>query len=296
MFGLTIDAFLRNFLMHSWTYVIERAERTQDPQAIRFRQLVPELLWSIVPRTAADSRSELLGLLPNIVRTIRNGLMALEWDSARQQDVLDWLVQAHRSVLRGVPDATPAPTLQSMRQHFAHFIAGAEEELPLSAVESADVIQQQVFLDQAIRDADGATAHSSGLTGASDLRLAGQSSATALPESAAIDALTPGVDGSMMIDKDLEDDDPVGTAMLAHLRTGVAVTLKLGDVAGKAQLTWIDQKKSTLVLSIEGQPAPVLISMRMFRRMYNSGRLMFVETAPLFERAIASVQHSAASM
>ena len=333
LFGLSIDAFLRDFMMNSWTYVIERAERTQDATAIRFRQLVPELLWSIVPRTAADNRTELLSLLPTIVRTIRDGLLLIEWDSGRQQTVLDWLVQAHRSVLRGVPEAIPAPTLQSMKQHFARFIAGAAEEIPVLTAETADVVQQQIFLDQAIREADGAVrqqddAQTGTEPAQASVGIAGQAPAES-PRSETTIALPSGLmglsdlpevrpgsglaghatlviadaDASHSAQSDFGDnaanaatDDLVDADILARLGTGVALMLKLGDVAGRAQLTWIDQKKSTLVLSIEGQPAPMLISMRMFRRMYAGGRLQFIETAPLFERAIASVQKSAGSM
>ena len=75
-------------------------------------------------------------------------------------------------------------------------------------------------------------------------------------------------------------------------RALATITKNLDRQVAKGTLTE-DQKKSTLVLSIEGQQAPVLISMRMFKRLFAAGRLSFLETAPLFERAVDSVQRSA---
>ena len=291
LFGLSIDTFLRDFLMTTWTYVIERAERSNDEEALRFRRLVPDLLWTIVPRAATNNRTELLGLLPTIVRTIRDGLILIEWDLQRQQPILDWLVEAHRSVLRGVPGAVQPPTREALRQHFARFLSGSDETTTTLATGASNALHQEIFLEQAIRDADASGAvhaieENTSLPSGDSAGVSGEVDRT--DDSAA--AETTSAVTEMKETPEIPEPD---AATLELLRTGVSVTLKLGDVPGKAQLTWIDQKKSTLVLSIEGQQAPVLISMRMFKRLFAAGRLSFLETAPLFERAVDSVQRSA---
>ncbi len=292
LFGLSIDTFLRDFLMTTWTYVIERAERSNDEEALRFRRLVPDLLWTIVPRAATNNRTELLGLLPTIVKTIRDGLILIEWDLQRQQPILDWLVEAHRSVLRGVPGAVQPPTREALRQHFARFLSASSDETTTTlATGPSNALHQEIFLEQAIRDADASGAvhaieentslpngDSAGISEEVDRTVGSAAADTTLTVT------------EMTLPPEIAEPDP---ATLELLRTGVSVTLKLGGVPGKAQLTWIDQKKSTLVLSIEGQQAPVLISMRMFKRLFAAGRLSFLETAPLFERAVDSVQRSA---
>ena len=263
--GLSMDPKLREFLMASWVYVIERAERVTTPEASRFRQLVPELLWSIVPHADAADRRALLALLPSIVRTIREGLALIEWDAARQQPILDWLVDAHRSVLRATDQTSATPSLAMLQTHFAAFLDGAGGTNAALAAPAPGAAQEKQFLDEAIRD-----------TGNAVLTLG--------------DTSTEGDDAGTLV---LNDAEIFESVEIARLRAGVTVRLKLGELASQARLTWIDAKKSTLVLAIEGQATPTLISMRMFCRMYAAGRLQFVETVPLFERAIDSIQKSA---
>lgn len=274
--GLSIDPFLRAFLSTSWVHVIERSERDADLSALRFRSLIPDLLWSILPRADQESRLQLFALLPIIVRTIREGLDLIEWDATRQQPVLDWLVEAHRTALRGGADVPGGATLASLHEHFADFVKDANPADGDTAALQPKASDRWLFIDEAIRASDG--------------------SIELLDPIAAAEQAEDGVDGADGSTGMPETDTPLADSILDQLRAGVAVELNLGGVPGMARLSWIDEGNSTLVLRIEGHATLSVISARMFQRMLRSGRLKFVESAPVFERAVESVLRSAEVM
>ena len=279
---LSIDPYLRTFLSSTWVYVIERAERGRAERARRFRALVPDLLWSIVPRSDADGRAQLMALLPTIVRTIREGLHCIDLTAEQQQPVLDWLVNAHRLVLRGGEASATEPSMESLHQHFAAFVDTPDDADRISLTTLPNAARQQAFLDDAVREANG------------DVELLDRI-ADQLEDAGGVLGTCGGqaVEPSEFPETSEAEGSTLDDATLARLRSGVAVELNLGGTSGIARLSWMDREQSTLVLTIAGHDAPSVISARMFRRMLTSGRLRFMETAPLFERAIAAVLKSA---
>ena len=72
--GLTLDDFLHNFLSNTWVLVIERAENIDMVRSERFRSLVPDLIWSIVPKIDEFDRQEMSVVLPIMIGNLREGL------------------------------------------------------------------------------------------------------------------------------------------------------------------------------------------------------------------------------
>ena len=277
---LAIDPFLRTFLSTTWVYVIEHAERGKDASARRFRALIPDLLWSIVPRADADSRTQLFALLPIIVRTLREGLLLIDWDASKQQPIMDWLVEAHRLALRGGLASAAEPSLGSLHEHFASFLTNPEKESAIALQVTPSALHQQVFLDQAIREAEGS------------VQSLDQEAVQGLDVGMGV-SVSGGETGTGSLANVHETMVILDDAVLAQLHTGAAVELNLGGAPGTARLRWVDQGGSTLVLTIAGHSAPTLISARMFQRMLANGRLRFLETESLFERAVSAVLQSA---
>jgi len=85
---LTIDPYLQGFLEGTWTRAIEIADRSDPQRARRFRLLVPDLLWSIVPKVKEEDRTQLFALLPTILNTLKNGLALISWDSENSSNFL----------------------------------------------------------------------------------------------------------------------------------------------------------------------------------------------------------------
>lgn len=268
--GLQIDPFLVAFLTTTWVRVIERAERQHDAAARRFRQLVPDLLWSIVPKNSPAQRSKLVGMLPGLVGTLREGMLQENLSGIERLAVLNWLVDVHSRALRGTDASGADLALDIMQLHFKQFTGDPEDAASVSPAPAAPADSNphhDGFLAEALQETDTALELLDPLLE--------QDATAASPDRAPPD----------------DADD-----ILARLRSGVAIDITLGTIPGTGRLHWIDQDSTTLVLQMDGHPAPSMMSVRMFLRLLGLGRVAFSETAPLFERAVHALMLSAQQM
>lgn len=297
--GLTITPYLRRFLLDTWSHVIERVERNPSADSTRFRLLVPNLLWSILPKASRDDRSMLLQIIPIVVPILREGMTLVAWLPEHQQELLNWLVDAHTTVMRSALSEEPMLSLVDIQRHFHEFVYPDAAPLPAQTVmDKVDV--NRAFLDEAIKelekelqevgvlqdldqqvdlgDDDADIGARYGVDSMNDTRgpsaTAGSPAAAAEPDHA-IDEVPP------------EED------ILDRLRSGVVVEINLSGSPTKGRLNWISPNSTNLILTVNGQEAPSIISVRMFRRMLKNSRARFVEVAPLFERAVQSLLESA---
>ena len=268
--GLHLDPFLKNFLTTTWVRVIERAERKNDPTAIRFRRLVPDLLWSIIPKHSAAQRNKLIGMLPGLVGILREGMLQENMTGIERLDVLNWLVDVHSRALRGIEAGRPDLLLETMQQHFAMFTKVPDHvtnEVPVATLEVAgDNPHHDGFLTEALHETD-----------------------------AALELLDPILERDASPDTTVDSQSDTGE-ILARLRSGVAITITLGTIPSSGRLHWIDQHTTTLLLQMDDHAAPSMLSVRMFLRLLGLGRVGFSETAPLFERAVHALMLSAQQM
>ena len=272
--GLTIDPFLHEFLTTLWVHVIERAERVKDTIATRYRKLVPDLLWSIVSKNTQQERSELVALLPGIVGTVRQGMLLEGWDTPRQQVVLNWMVDAHSGAMRRNDLNAPGLPLAKLHRHFENFITHPELQTSrLPPTEQDASAMDQAFLDEALKESE---IHVQLLDPLIE-------NATAMPLQSAEQAGTNALPNVMVSHAEV----------LEGLRSGVTVEITLGTVPGIGRLNWINQDASTMVLTMDGSKEPAMVSVRMFLRLLGLGRVRFIESAPLFERAVQALLQSA---
>lgn len=267
---LTIDPYLQEFLENAWVRAIELAERSDAKRSRRYRLMVPDLLWTIVPKVREDDRSQLFALLPILLNTLREGLSLIGWDNARQQGLLNWLVDAHTSALRAGHAVSQVPTLPAIHEHFHQFVnnpdAGIDE-----MQNSEELSDTQGFLQDAIRELD------------LKVRMLDAEAAQELPPETVADATE-------------EISEMEKLSIRERLLSGVALEVNLGGRPSRACLTWVNPNLSNLILSLDGQPYPSILSVRVFRRMLDHGRVRFIESEPLFERAVQSLLKSADEM
>ncbi|WP_394779349.1 DUF1631 family protein [Undibacterium sp.] len=268
---LTIDPYLQGFLRNDWVHAIEHADRTDAKRARRFRLLVPDLLWSIVPKLTPDDRSQLFALLPIILNTLREGLGLMGWDSTRQQGLLNWLVDAHTSALKASPNAPASPHLPVIHTHFSKFIDNPEADTPPAL--APDSAENRQFLDDAIKE----------------MNIEVQWIDRILEDDQQLATDVPGND-------DAASQQANEAMVMQKLQNGVALEITLGSKPGLGRLSWVDPQLSSLVLTLDGQTAPSMVSVQMFRRLIDHGRVRFLEAEPLFERAVQSLLQSADSM
>ena len=271
--GLTIDAYLHEFLQNTWVLAVEMADRQDAKLARRYRLLVPDLLWSIVPKLKEDDRTQLFALLPIILNTLREGLASINWDAIKQKDLMNWLVDAHTSALRASHSATLVhiPSLPAIHEHFANFVNTPEASPSTEQVERS-ALESRSFLEEAIKELD------------IKVQMLDQVFEHELPAENFDEAF-------------FKKETSTGTDSIeSRLRSGVAMEINLGGKPSQGQLRWVDPSVSNLVLSLDGQEQPSVVSVRMFRRMIAHGRVRFLESEPLFERAVQSLLKSADSI
>lgn len=269
LIGLTIDPFLQNFFETVWVYALELADCEDPKRAHRYRLLVPDLLWSIVPKYHEEERMQLLALLPIILNTIKEGVRGINWDIAQQEKLLNWLVDAHTKAMRTNNSGTMQkyPSLSAIHQHFESFFTDPDLEnyAPLEDGDSASDVKK--FLADAIKELDV------------QVQLLDQVYVQEQPKESE-QAVEPSEDRTVDL-------------VMEQLKTGVTVEINLGGEPSQGKLNWIDPALTNLVLTLDGQEQPSMVSVRMFRRMIAHGRVKFLEAEPLFERAVQSLLKSA---
>ena len=257
---LNMDAYLGQFLETSWVQAIEFAERADEKRGLRYRLTVPDLLWSILPKLEQEDKTQLFALLPLILNTLREGLGNIAFAPKEQQQLMDWLVDAHTRALRAAPgpDNERLYTLPALHELFSGFAYQTATMKHIDAELAAS--ETQKILEQAIQDLD------------IQVQLLDQEVDPALLAS------LPETDSA------LNDD-----VILERLRCGVSLEVNLGIKPTSGKLNWVDPEQNHLVLSLTGTPEPSVVSVRMFRRMIAHGRVRFLEAEPLFERAVQAL-------
>ena len=301
--GILVTPYLRRFLLDTWSHVIERVERNPNADSTRFRLLVPNLLWSILPKAHRDDRSMLLQIIPIIVPVLREGMGMVAWLPEHQQELLNWLVDAHTTVMRAAVSDESVISLVEIQRHFHEFVYPDAEPMPTGAIlDKVDV--NRAFLDEAIKELEKELQQVGVLVDLdsqaelpgkdSHFNAAEESGSTSeAPDYPQSDSVYP-AHGEGQIAQ--SDDDVLVSAeddILDRLRSGVVVEINLSGRPTKGRLNWISPNSSNLILTVNGQEAPSIISVRMFRRMLKNSRARFVEVAPLFERAVQSLLESA---
>lgn len=270
--GLPVDPFLHDFFVNVWVHVLEISGQTDADAAHSFKLLVPNLLWSIAPKVSKQDRLDLFALLPGLLDTLREGLAMTDQTEQRQQSLLNWLVDAHTKALRSGKKALPAMSLSSFHRHFDQFINAQVADQP--GVDRANPDKYRQFLDESIKKRD--------------FQIQLLDSVFDHAEGVPVDDNAHGP--ALMPVLPLESS----ASVMARLRSGIAITL--GEDRSLGRLNWIDANAANIVLTLDGQVTPSIISVRLFLRLYYSGRVSFLEATPLFERALASLLESADKM
>ncbi|MBE9610263.1 DUF1631 family protein [Chitinilyticum piscinae] len=256
----TLDAQLRDFLVTTWPYAIERAERADAVQALRFRMLVPEVLWSIAPKTERIQRQALLALIPTLLGTLSEGLQFTPWSATQRQTFQGWLVDAHRHALRISSSTAQVPTIEALRAHFTDFIGQSAAEVDSSNLVRLDEVNP-ALLQEAMHEINAEFSKI-------DLPL-GQ------------DEAEPEGDATLA--------EAESAALLARLQAGLRIEINLTGSMVPATLCWLNAGESQLLLKLADRDEPSMLAAAAFRRLHRSGRLRLLETEPLFERALAAL-------
>jgi len=312
--GIPVAPYLRRFLLDTWSHAIERKERNSHANATQFRLIVPNLLWSVLPKAVHEDRYLLLQILPTFVAILREGMSLMEWSPEQQHELLNWLVDVHTTVMRdlidkgenGVAREESVPSLVDVQNHFRDFVYGDETSWSDSSTELKNKDVQYSFVDEAIKEFDSksnAAGVLENLGKKPEIFAEGELSDETHEAFADHSGSDPALFQSSLSEKDdLENDADALSEngeenkeedILDRLRSGVVVEINLSGIPTLGRLNWISPNSSNLILTMHGEVTPSVISVRMFRRMLKNSRARFVEVAPLFERAVQSLLESA---
>ena len=272
--GQDVDSRLYDFLMSVWVQVIEYASELGATMASRFRKFVPALLWSLGPKHTDKDRQLLTNTLPGLITTLKEGMALIAWPQDMQKEIMDWLFVIHTRAMfppmeSGIVNAASVKVPSA--EHFAQLLNDTTVTTAEMTAQEQQVVAQILY--------DTATRKLSGQVSVLDDHTAEQ----LLPDPDTMPLMEMG-------DESLEQD------LDARLHHGVMVELKLDRHPVQMRLSWINRKDGHLLLSMDEQHTPILMSLRAFKRLLTRGRVRFVEHQPLFERALQSLLDSADSL
>ncbi|BBP01438.1 DUF1631 family protein [Sulfuriferula nivalis] len=277
--GVKLDTYFYEFLSNTWVQVIERAETVDMARATRYRALVPDLVWSIAPKIDVYDREELAAILPIMINTLRDGLSMIAWPADKQREMIDWLFDAHGRALRITVDTDTfqVPSLPNMHTNFESLVSNAVvKTVPPTASELRAA--EKVLTD-----------------------------AAALVPNAAIATVNQFAEHELLAELNLDDIEGVdfGTdavdayedeSVSERLYNGINIEIKLSVRPTRAKLSWVSEDAGNLLLTLDDAKLPMVMSVKAFRRLYNHGRVHFLEDEMLFERAVKSLLDAAEHM
>jgi hypothetical protein len=278
--GLTLDDYLHNFLSSTWVLVIERSENMDMVRAERFRSLVPDLIWSIVPKIDEFDRQEMSVILPIMIGNLREGLALIAWPKTQEKELLDWLFDAHTRALRSINESFQIPTLPLIHSTFERLVKNVPvEQLPTT--ESTQLAAEIALMDVAVRQL---------ATDIQSFDLDFDKEATWADNTDMVTSISNALPTPHQKDSQLDE------SISERLHSGIVIEIKLSRIPSRARLSWMSADASNLILNLDDQCTPVLMRLSAFRRLVATQRVRFIEDQPLFERAVQSLLDSAEQM
>jgi hypothetical protein len=259
---LSIDKRVSDFIIHVWPHVLvhaawrdmENNTATESPDSLfqRYRALLPELVWSIQEKPAAEERSALMRILPLLVKSLNNALQLIQLPEDECREILDQLMALHAQVLRGgQKDATKKPVaLEELRADFSRLsihwdrVSWSLAELPQPR---ADLIEEVLALRGV----------------AAELHL--------------------GVNTVVASQADREflaQTYLLGTRVEFHAE---------GSEPKPATLAWVSTHRSLYLFRLEPDQALAIYTSAALLEALSQGGVVPVEYAPVFERAVESL-------
>jgi hypothetical protein len=265
------EVHLQTFLEKTWLRAIEKADHDDPQLGSRYRNLVPELVWSILDKRTDQERSQLVSLLPKMVGDLKAGMDSVR--AAEKQAFLGWLIDRHTHAIKAVGVPSKDLSLTLTRQQFESFTGGSASDQALDEV----VFEfDRRFIDDAIAELK--------------LQIKGVDS---IPELSGDSDEQGAADPQGRHATAIEEDSLSEENVLNRLTVGVPVEIDFDGTPQRALLNWMNKRATNMLLSFEGKNVPTMITVALFRRLLANGRARFMEVAPLFERAITALLETA---
>ncbi len=273
--AVQLESYLRTFLLHVWPRVLvaaalrEKSKEAMDAAAKTYLAIIPDLVWSVQPKLSSEDRKRLVGTIPPVLGTIRQGLTLIEWPSAKVQQFFARLMNSHAQAVKALELAQTSakPVFETSTLRIK--LDGVER---LSAQLAADVVSPNAvcvddgIVRQALLDHEAPVAH----------------------------IAQPGdeLDANSETDASVPDGEAQEQAMalLDSLKCGQWFVLLRDGAEALWQLRWMSPHRTLFLLTpATGQGNAQSLTTRALLHLFQTGTIRFVEAAPLFQRAVKDV-------
>ena len=284
--------FLREFLSQVWSQAIVLASREWAPErALRLRQLGRELVMSVQPKGGTTARKAFLGELPQLMRTLNDGLDLIAWPESARKAFFGLLLPAHAESLKGhAPSALETNLLLKQLDQVFDCAPPAEADLP---AQGPVTVPQDLDMGARLSPAE---AKSLGLMDEAGVDWNGQIDIDlGAEDQQALQAVDISIDG---LPAATEAPEPAqGELLIDHLQLGFAYQMNTGDEWHKVRLAHISAGRSFFIFT-QGHKHQQTVTMtaRMLKRLCDAGRLRAFENAYLLERATARARKQLAAL
>jgi hypothetical protein len=100
---LPLAPFLAPFLTAQWREVLARAWQTSEENPQQWESVLTtmdQLIWSTQPKTKSEDRRQLVAVLPDLVRSLNEGLDAIGWNGKERATFTRRLISTHMLAIR----------------------------------------------------------------------------------------------------------------------------------------------------------------------------------------------------
>jgi hypothetical protein len=261
--GVQVESYLREFLLDTWVRVLVAVtvrDRDDNSTVRRYLGIVPDLVWSVQPKLSQDDRHRLVGTIPAVLRTLREGLMLIEWPQERMQAFFGQLMNSHAQAVKAL--------------ELAHGNPGVPFEAST----------MRIKLDGIRLDEIGAPPEDTRIHVSDE-----QVRQVLAAEHADVQHLAPPTTQATVVSDRPDLSDDALDARIAAFRRGDWFNLRLGDVVERVQLRWVSPRKTLYLFTPAERRSGHSLSPESLRAYLRSGDLAPVESEPLFDRAVHDV-------
>ena len=292
-----MQEFLRNFLAQVWSQAIVLASREGAPErALRLRQLGRSLVMSVQPKGGTAARSDFLRELPNLMRTLNEGLDLIRWPDGPRKDFFGALLPAHAESLKGqAPSALDTNLLIKQLDQIFGVAPPAEADLakPMPGETAPGELDASQRLTPAEAKSLGLVEESTvDWNGELDLDLSGNDAAAAAAPMQAVDISIDGLPAA-----ESAPEPASGALLMDNMQLGFAYQMHTGEHWQKVRLAHVSGGRSFFIFTHGNRhQETVTMTARMLRKLCESGRMRAYEPALLLERATARARAQLAAL
>ncbi len=259
--GVQLESYLRDFLLNVWVRVLVDAsahENTEPGLVRKYLDAIPELVWSVQPKINPGDRKRMIGTIPGVLSVLREGLNRIEWPADRIQQFFGRLMNSHASAVKALELAhgtLPQFTVSTVRIKLDGF------RIP---TDTSDVAADQVKVsDDVVRHALSASA-------------------------AAVTHLSPPPEQSPSLGA---MDQQQAIKAIAGWSRGLWFDLRTEARTERVVLRWVSPKRALYLFTTAAGDRAHSLSPDTLVAYLQSGWLVAVESAPLFDRVVDGVMY-----